>query len=125
MHHRHLPGHGPDHVLWPSGLLRQRLQLRVRRGLHLRQRGVFVAYKPETNEYASFVGSVTSPEPGTVTVSDINNGLTMTFSVAAADEDGNVVIDMGEQGTAVLAKCDPSEVVNAIAQIGTYGDAVA
>lgn len=49
----------------------------------------------------------------------------MTFSVAAADEDGNVVIDMGEQGTAVLAKCDPSEAVNAIAQIGTYGDAVA
>lgn len=87
--------------------------------------GVMVVYKPETNEYVSFVGTVSNPQPNYVTITDITNGNTLTFEVTAADEDGNVAIDMGEQGSAVLAKCDASEVVNAIAQIGTYGDAVA
>jgi len=89
------------------------------------KQAIMVVYDPSSNKYVSFVGTAEQVSDNQVTITDFQTGNTLTFAITAADQDGNVVIDMGEQGNAVLAKCDPSEVLKAIQAIGTYGDAVA
>lgn len=89
------------------------------------KQAIMVVYDPSSNQYVSFVGTAEQVSDNQVRITDIKTGNTLTFAITAADQDGNVVIDMGEQGNAVLAKCDPSEVLKAIQNIGTYGDAVA
>ncbi len=88
-------------------------------------KGVMVVLDPSSGNYVSFVGDVSNPQPDYVEIKDITTGNTLTFQVTAADQDGNVVIDLGDQGKAVLAKCDISEVVDAIKKIDQYGNAVA
>ena len=88
-------------------------------------KGVMVVLDPSSGNYVSFVGDVSNPQPDYVEIKDITTGNTLTFQVTAADQDGNVVIDLGDQGKAVLAKCDISEVVDAIKKIDRYGNAVA
>ena len=87
--------------------------------------GCLVVYNPETNEYVSFVGDTSVSDDNMVTITDIQSGLSITFGVKAADDGGNVVIDLGQQGMAALKACDVAEVVECFNVIGTYGDAIA
>ena len=83
-----------------------------------------VVYDPSSNQYVSFIGPVTNPSENQVQITDAVNGMSLTFAVTAAS-DGGVLIDLGDQGNAVLAQCDINEVLTAIKNIGTYGSAVA
>ena len=86
--------------------------------------GVMVVLDPETNNYVSFVGPVSNPSSTQVTITDESTGNTLTFEVTAAE--GNAIaIDLGEQGSAVLAECSPQEVIEAFATINEYSNAVA
>jgi membrane peptidoglycan carboxypeptidase len=87
--------------------------------------GAMVVLDPSTGQYASFVGEVTNPQEGYVSIADFKTGNTLTFEITAADKEGDVVIDMGEQGKAVLATCTIDEVMQCFKQIDTYGKAVA
>ena len=87
--------------------------------------GAMVVYDPSTNQYVSYVGDTSEPEPGYVRITDIQSGNALQFEVTAADKEGNVVIDLGDLGNAVLAKCSISEVMKCFQNIDTYGNAVA
>ena len=87
--------------------------------------GAMVVYDPSTNDYVSFVGNTSNPQEGYVRIDDVKSGLSLQFEVTAGDEEGNVVIDLGEQGNAVLAKCAIDEVMKCFQDIDTYGNAVA
>lgn len=86
--------------------------------------GVMVVMDEDGN-YVSFVGDVTNPQENYVTITDFQTGNSLTFEVTAADEEGNVAVDLGEQGKAVLASCSIDEVMNALQAIDTYGNAIA
>ena len=87
--------------------------------------GAMLVYDPSTNKYVSYVGSTSQPAEHYVRITDIQSGNALQFEVTAADEAGNVVIDLGELGKAVLAKCDISEVMKCFQTIDTYAEAVA
>ena len=85
-----------------------------------------LVFVDETGKYASFVGEVTNPSDTQVTITDVSSGLAMTFEVVEADNQGNLIIDMGSEiGKAALVPADINEVLQAIAVVGTYGTAVA
>jgi hypothetical protein len=85
-----------------------------------------LVFLDDKGNYVSFVGQVTNPQPTYVTITDISSGLAMTFEVLEADAEGNLAIDMGsELGKAVLIPADIEEVLEAIAAVGIYGNAVA
>ncbi len=86
--------------------------------------GAMLVYEPNSNKYVSYVGATSNPEQGYVRITDIQSGNALQFQVTAADNQGNVVIDLGDLGNAVLAKCDISEVMKCFQAIGTYGQAV-
>ena len=87
--------------------------------------GAMVVYDPSTNNYVSFVGNTSTPQDGYVRIDDIQSGNALQFEVTAADKEGDVVIDLGDQGNAVLAKCEISEVLDCIKKIDAYANAVA
>ena len=71
----------------------------------------------------SFVGPATVN--GTmVTVSDISNGLSLTFDVQP-QSDGTIVLDMGDTGKATVAPCSVSDVLTVMDALDKYGNAVA
>lgn len=88
--------------------------------------GCMVILNPDTSEYFAFAGPTTLVGDNQVQIEDEETGVTLTFEVTAADEDGNLVINMGDQlGEAVLAACDIDEVLEAfdvIAENGTQLD---
>lgn len=86
--------------------------------------GAMLVYDPSTNKYVSYVGAISQPEEGYVRITDIQSGNALQFEVTAGDDEG-VVIDLGDLGNAVLAKCEISEVMKCIQNIDTYGEAVA
>lgn len=88
-------------------------------------KGAMVVLNPETGDYVSFVGAVSSPQEGYVTIEDTTTGNSLTFEISVADEQGNVLIDLGEQGNAILGKCDISEVLKAFQSINDNANAVA
>lgn len=87
--------------------------------------GAMLVYDPSTNKYVSYVGNTSQPEANYVRITDIQSGNALQFEVTAGDEEGNVVIDLGDLGNAVLAKCEISEVMKCFQNIDTYGEAVA
>lgn len=87
--------------------------------------GAMLVYDPSTNKYVSYVGKTSTPEQGYVRITDIQSGNALQFEVTAGDEEGNVVIDLGDLGNAVLAKCEIGEVMKCFQNIDTYGEAVA
>ena len=86
--------------------------------------GILAVLDPKTGRYASFVGPITSPSETQLTITDKSTGDSLTFEVTAADADGNMVIDMGEQGKAILAPCKIEEVAQALAIIAENGTEV-
>ena len=86
--------------------------------------GILAVLDPATGKYASFVGPITSPSDTQITISDESTGMSLTFELIAADKDGNMVIDMGEQGKAVLAACSIDEVLEALKTIAANGTEV-
>ena len=86
--------------------------------------GVMVVMDIEGN-YLSFVGQVERPKESYVKITDMTTGNSLTFEVVEADKDGNVAIDMGDQGKAVLAKCDAADVLEILGVIDAYGNAIA
>ncbi len=87
--------------------------------------GAMLVYEPSTNQYVSYVGDTSTPQEGYVRITDIQSGNALQFEVTAGDKEGNVVIDLGDLGNAVLAKCNISEVMKCFQSIDTYGNAVA
>ncbi len=87
--------------------------------------GAMLVYDPSTNKYVSYVGDTSQPEANYVRITDIQSGNALQFEVTAGDNEGNVVIDLGDLGTAVLAKCDISEVMACFQNIDAYGEAIA
>jgi hypothetical protein len=88
-------------------------------------KGAMVVLDPASGNYVSFVGAVSTPQEGYVTIEDETTGNSLTFEVSAADEEGNVLVDLGEQGNAILAKCDLSELQQAFQTINDNANAVA
>ena len=86
--------------------------------------GAMLVYDPSSNNYVSYVGSTSQPQQGYVRITDIQSGNALQFEVTAADNEGNVIIDLGDLGKAVLAKCDISEVMKCFQAIDTYAQAV-
>lgn len=86
--------------------------------------GILAVLDPATGKYASFVGPITSPSDTQITITDESTGMSLTFELIAADKDGNMVIDMGEQGKAVLAACSIDEVLEALKTIAANGTEV-
>lgn len=84
---------------------------------------VFVAMS-EDAEYASFVGPAVDNGDGTVTITDEENELALTFGVTEL-ENGNLELDMGDLGTAEVEPCNVDEVVAAMQKIDEVGTAVA
>lgn len=87
--------------------------------------GAMLVYEPSSNQYVSFVGNTSAPQEGYVRIDDIQSGNALQFEVTAGDDDGSVVIDLGDQGNAVLAKCNISEVMKCFDSIDKYGNAIA
>lgn len=87
--------------------------------------GAMLVYDPSTNQYVSYVGDTSTPQEGYVRITDIQSGNALQFEVTAADNDGSVLIDLGDSGNAVLAKCNISEVMKCFENIDRYGNAVA
>ena len=85
---------------------------------------ILAVVNPETDEYASFVGDVTSPSDTQITITDRTTGNTLTFEMLEFTDEG-ISIDMGEQGTANLAACDINQVFEALAVIDANAKAVA
>lgn len=86
--------------------------------------GILAVLDPATGKYASFVGPIASPSDTQITITDESTGMSLTFELIAADKDGNMVIDMGEQGKAVLAACSIDEVLEALKTIAANGTEV-
>lgn len=74
-------------------------------------------------DVVSFVGPATT-NGNMVTVTDIENELSLTFEVQPQD-DGTLMLDMGDLGKAQVAPCKVSEVLEAMDTLDTYGNAVA
>ena len=86
--------------------------------------GAMLVYDPSSNKYVSYVGNTSRPEPTYVRITDIQSGNAIQFEVTAADNEGNVIIDLGDLGKAVLAKCSITEVMKCFQAIDAYGQAV-
>ena len=75
--------------------------------------------------YVSFVGPLTENEDGSFTITDEENGLSLTFG-AANMEDGTIQLDLGEElGMAYVAPCEMSELSEALNMIDAGGNSVA
>lgn len=71
----------------------------------------------------SFVGPATT-SGDMITVKDIANGSSLTFQVKP-QSDGTVLLDMGTTGSALVAPCSVSEVLDIMQKLDTYGKALA
>lgn len=74
----------------------------------------------DNDEYWRYVGPTSSTKEGYVVITDAESGASVTFEVTAADEEGNVEIDLGKDGKAVLGKCDIDKVWEAIGLATEY-----
>lgn len=74
--------------------------------------GVLLFYDETSNQYLSFVGPV-SVEDAFLTITDEEKGQTFTFEMQAAEGD-KFLIDTGDSGQAIMARCEPIEVVKAL-----------
>ena len=73
----------------------------------------------------SFVGEGVDNGDGTMTITDLQNELTITFGIMI-NEDGSITLDMGEEiGAAVVVKCEVSDAVDALTIMDVYYNAVA
>ncbi len=79
--------------------------------------GIVEFFNTETDESGSWVGELTDNGDDSYTVSDTNNGTSLTFSVVVTD--GAYVLTMGELGNAVVTEIEQDEFVACIAAVET------
>lgn len=75
---------------------------------------------PSTKETASFVGKCEKVSDNQVTITDDASGNTLTFGVTP-NEDGTLLLDLGDLGSAAIAKCEASVVLDAMQTINDNG----
>ena len=81
---------------------------------------IILVADPKTAETASFVGKCESAGENQLTVTDDASGTTLTFGVTAQD-DGTLLLDLGDLGQANIAKCEASVVLEAMQVINDNG----
>lgn len=81
---------------------------------------IILVANPSTAETASFVGKCEQVSDNQLTVTDDASGTTLTFGVAAQD-DGTLLLDLGDLGQANIAKCEASVVLEAMQVINDNG----
>ena len=79
--------------------------------------GIVEFFNTETDESGSWVGELTDNGDDSYTVSDTNNGTSLTFSVV--ETDGAYVLTMGELGNVVVTEIEQDEFVACIAAVET------
>lgn len=84
---------------------------------------VIVMALNDNGESISFVGPAET-QGNSVRVTDMVNGSTLTFSIEP-QSDGTLLLNMGDAGSALVAECKPSEVLDVMEQIDTYSTALA
>lgn len=75
---------------------------------------------PNTKETASFVGKCEKVSDNQVTITDDASGNTLTFGITP-QEDGTLLLDLGDLGSAAIAKCEASVVLDAMQVINDKG----
>lgn len=84
---------------------------------------VIVMALNDNGESVRFVGPAET-QGNSVRVTDMVNGSTLTFSIEP-QSDGTLLLDMGDAGSALVAECKASEVLDIMEQIDTYSTALA
>jgi len=81
---------------------------------------VILVADPKTAETASFVGKCEDAGDNQLTVTDEMTGNTLTFGISKQD-DGTILLDLGDLGQATIASCEPSVVLEAMQVINDNG----
>lgn len=74
---------------------------------------IILVVNPETGETTSLVGACEQGDDNLFTVTDEDSGSSLTFSMDPQD-DGGILLDLGDLGQAVIAKVDTSYVLKVI-----------
>lgn len=90
------------------------------------ERGMLVVYSRDDNEYLCVAGTVAEEEQSdgssAVTIEDAENELSFTFTEQYMEDDDYYQLDLGEDlGTAKVAACEPSEVLEVLEAIDKKG----
>ncbi|MDF2613277.1 MAG: hypothetical protein K0S71_1063 [Clostridia bacterium] len=81
---------------------------------------IIIVADPKTAETASFVGKSEQVSDNQLTVTDETSGTSLTFSISPQD-DGTLLLDLGNLGQAVIAECEPSVVLEAMQVVNDNG----
>lgn len=81
---------------------------------------IILVANPETKETVSFVGKGEQVSETQATVTDDATGNSLTFGITP-QQDGTVLLDLGDLGQALIAKCETSVVLEAMQAINDHG----